>query len=251
MRSRVPAYPPLPDTNRDAAKLRSGELSPLSPPQQTRTLRGCLGEHWGPQGRGWGEDDIMHSLSTMERFQSHCTRPWLGTRRSKGDPTVAPFSPTSASRPRCPDAGETRALAQVARKAAAAGHDGPTLLHAKSSRAPLSAVNSTQSCCRRRWDGCQCPTSTERGRALSLPGTEPLSAVEPRSGGPRTSHCRLQERFNVPPGPARDPSKAPPMPHRGFGLRHHRLTSQTSLQLSELIEETQPRQTPRRENGAD
>lgn len=182
-------------------------------------------------------------------------RPWPGTRRSKDDPSAAqaPFPPMSACCLQCPGAGEPRALAQVARKAvAAAGHNGPTLLRAKSSQAPLSAVNSTQSCCRQKRDRCQCPTSMERGRAHSLAGMEPLSAVKPRSVGPWTSRCHLQEKFNIPPGPTRGLSPgSPPMPHWGFGLCHHRLTSQPSLQLSELIEETQPRQTPRRENWAD
>lgn len=164
-----------------------GELLLFSPShhapwQQTQMLWGCCkscqareaqGSSGGTPGRGSGRDTTLH---TTERFQSHCGKPSPGTPLGKDEPSAAGafFPPNSA----CGALGRAKrwALSPVAGKAAAAaGHGCPTLLCAKSSQAPLSAINSTnlgstQSRRRRRRDGFKHPTITDRGHPCGLAG---------------------------------------------------------------------------------
>lgn len=85
------------------------------------------------------------------------------------------------------------------------------------------------------------PCSLAGGRAEPC-GTEGHLVVSPeRLGVLRAAGARHGERWLCPTWSPRSPPGSHSMPLQAFGLRHRRLTSRPSLQLSELIEETQAR----------
>lgn len=121
-------------------------------------------------------------------------------------------------------------------------------LCAESSQALLSSTNSTgQTSTQHQWgqeqDGLKCPTSMDKGHPMGLWGQRPSLLLD-SCGSTGISCCHLLGRL----GWGRGVRAPGPVPHHSpWGFGFHRLTSGPSLQLSELIEETQPRQTRRRE----